>query len=404
MRLRPSSYVKILATALSLACLTAGLAGCAFFRAKPKPVVPVVAHIRELGQKSPEFPAKHRKRKTGVYFARALHFKLTGVPGGLTALPRSGRSPASIAITEPDQRVLRVLRNRDGKRFGPAQEIKLSSRPGRLIAAALTGATSTDLALAGDLKVLNAQEAKISELHSGYTGLPFGTSSLVSGDFDGDGHADLAGISVGMHLLSIVFGAGDGSFGRQADYPTGPIPAAVAAADFNGDGRCDLAVVNRVANTLRIYLAGEKGVMQPLADRPTGRGADLIQAVDVNGDGKLDLVVSNRIAKSVSVFINDGFGGFAQRVDSKGPVGGFTAFVTGDFSGHGKVDLAGADPGARGVVLLLGDGKGAFTPGKIFKTGKSPAFLSAADLNGDGLSDLIVADTSERKVSLLFGD
>jgi hypothetical protein len=76
------------------------------------------------------------------------------------------------------------------------------------------------------------------------------------------------------------------------------------------------------------------------------------------GDGKPDLATANNTGLTVSVFLNQGAGAFAAKVDygaGSGPEGvvGPTALAVGDLNGDGKPDLAvtSADPNSVSVFL-----------------------------------------------------
>jgi len=65
--------------------------------------------------------------------------------------------------------------------------------------------------------------------------------SITCGDFDSNGHIDLA---VCNHdNISIHFGVGDGSFLDAVYYSTG-YSRSLTTSDFNNDGNLDIAVVN----------------------------------------------------------------------------------------------------------------------------------------------------------------
>ena len=75
--------------------------------------------------------------------------------------------------------------------------------------------------------------------------------SVAVGDFNGDGHLDLAVANGTVSItVSILLGNGDGSFQRMRTYVVSNesgIASSVAVGDFNGDGKLDLAVTNRTA-------------------------------------------------------------------------------------------------------------------------------------------------------------
>ena len=61
-----------------------------------------------------------------------------------------------------------------------------------------------------------------------------------------------------------------------------------------------------------------------------------------------------------------------------------------DVNGDGLADLAVADFSGNEITLLLGDGKGGFTNAASLHTGNGPSLVLAGDFNEDGLVDLAV--------------
>ena len=87
----------------------------------------------------------------------------------------------------------------------------------------------------------------------------------------------------------------------------------------------------------------------------------------------------------------------------KAPVGE-NALVVADFNGDEHLDFAlvGEDQGTG--ALYIGDGDGEFTVGKTFKTGDNPTHLEAADIDSDGIMDLVIANHETDFITLLRGD
>src|SRR5262249_42086433 len=81
---------------------------------------------------------------------------------------------------------------------------------------------------------------------------------------------------------------------------------------------------------------------------------------------------------------------------------GATGLVTGDLDGDGKTDLVVANAVDGSVSIFLGNGDGSFQKPQTFPTGVTRVGLMLADLDGDGELDLITADPAGT-VSVFLG-
>src|SRR5208337_4191608 len=80
------------------------------------------------------------------------------------------------------------------------------------------------------------------------------------------------------------------------------------------------------------------------------------------------------------------------------------ALVAGDFNGDGRTDLAVANLASNDVSVLLGNGDGTFQKPVQYATGYGPYALVVGDFNGDGRTDLAVANFDDNDVSVLLGN
>src|SRR5262249_26330967 len=183
------------------------------------------------------------------------------------------------------------------------------------------------------------------------------------------------------------------------------------AGDFNGDGHLDLAFTDNVG--VQIVFGNGDGTFQPAKTVATGIGGHLFVAGGGEGDrppplrrrGASKRGVSRVLGAGngdVSVLLGNGDGTFQPQVTYAEMAYAF-ALATGDFTGDGPLDLAIANSGDNTVSVLFGNGDGTFqqqngTPNAV---GRDPRDIVAGDFTGDGRLDLAVANYSSGDVSLL---
>ena len=122
-------------------------------------------------------------------------------------------------------------------------------------------------------------------------------SALVAGDFTGDGRTDLAVVGVdtssGQSEVEALLGNGDGTFQSTPPINLGTLyPSSLVAGDFNGDGRTDLAVAGSDSssgqNEVEVLLGNGDGTFQSttpinlgsfLSIRPSSRATSPVTAL-----------------------------------------------------------------------------------------------------------------------------
>jgi hypothetical protein len=80
------------------------------------------------------------------------------------------------------------------------------------------------------------------------------------------------------------------------------------------------------------------------------------------------------------------------------------AVILADFNGDGISDLAIANISCNRVSVLLGNGDGTFQPESTYDTDACPFAIAAGDFDGDGKLDLLTANHCAHSVSLLLGN
>jgi hypothetical protein len=230
-------------------------------------------------------------------------------------------------------------------------------------------------------------------------------------DFNGDGNLDVAIIHQNG-TLSVYVGNGGGGFSPApgSPYIVGTNPEGLVVGDFNGDGKPDIAVANEGTSTVpgnvTVLLGTGTGAFTPAPGSPFAAGPDPVALAvgDFNGDGTSDLAVANdTTAGTVTILLGTGTGSFTLGPQASIPAGTNPQDVkAAEFDGDGNTDLAVAD--ANGVSVLLGNGDGTFQGPVTYAAGLSPQSIAVADLNGDGSPDVVVPDSNGSTISILLNN
>ena len=206
------------------------------------------------------------------------------------------------------------------------------------------------------------------------------------------------------------------SFSPKTDFTTGSDPYSGSIGDFNGDGKPDLAVANLNSNMVSVLLnttatGGATPSFTAKTDFSAGIYPNSVSIGDFNGDGKQDLAVTNAGSGYVSVFLNTTASGattpsFTAKTDFSAGINPYS-ISSGDFNGDGKPDLAVTNINSDTVSVLLntttqGATTPSFTAKTDFTTGINPHSVSSGDFNGDGKTDMAVANINSDTVSVLL--
>jgi len=191
----------------------------------------------------------------------------------------------------------------------------------------------------------------------------------------------------------------------------GKSPGSVEAADFNNDKFTDLAITSETDSSVTVLLGNGKGGFTEAKYSPFFAGSipNDISINDFNKDGNMDLAFANHERKYLTVLLGNGRGNFAAAPNSPFPVQGIPhthGIATGDFNNDGKLDLATDSWGNDQVEVLFGDSLNLFRKtGVFFKVGKRPyQRLRAADLNNDGVDDIVTTNSEGNNVTVLLAN
>lgn len=257
------------------------------------------------------------------------------------------------------------------------------------------------------------------------------TTQAAVADINGDGKDDVA--SSDGTTISVNLSSGDGTF-RTVSTALTQISGerssqTIAFADLNGDGRLDL--VYTTTNNLAVMTGRGDGTFSPAIFYPvpatsagTGRSPGVPAIGDFDGDGRLDIAVLVAAAATYAQLYNPTqiFTFYRQGSPTGLDADGFTPAVAGPVSARSYVDFFAADVDGDGKADAIADDDGnlyneafgnaigvfhglanrTFSAEQNFVAGTGLASLLIADLDRNGLLDLVVANGDYNEIANSF--
>ncbi|MCA9539815.1 MAG: VCBS repeat-containing protein [Myxococcales bacterium] len=234
-----------------------------------------------------------------------------------------------------------------------------------------------------------------------------GPSDVVLGDVNGDGATDVVVAALTGRAIQ-VFEQVEGAFVPAGAVALSGRPFALAGGDLNGDGRLDAITANFDRGGIDVLLAGPDGRLAFHAFVASGIEPHGAALADVDGDGRLDALVANagtHDPRQAGVTIHLCATPCRFAAAPAVAVGNGPFFVdAADLTGDGLPDLVVAEygtPGAGGYVggdvvrVVPNRGGRAFGQGRAWPCGNGPTHLALADLDGDGDVDVVTADRGD---------
>ncbi len=223
------------------------------------------------------------------------------------------------------------------------------------------------------------------------------TRAVALGDVDGDEVPDIVALNTSSSTnrqrgsLTIFHGNGDGTFEAGTFLEIGGAPEGMALVDLNRDDKLDVVTADTTDNAVSVLLGNDDGTFAERKSFTVGDFPVAVAVADMDGDARLDVVSANQRSSDMSILLGDGRGqlGRARSFVADPEVLGVALGDMDDNDTTDVVAITAADAGSVAVLRNLGDGTLNATEDVL--VGTSPSGVVAADIDDDGLSDMVAA-------------
>ena len=234
--------------------------------------------------------------------------------------------------------------------------------------------------------------------------------AIVAGDFNRDGNLDLAVLMEDTGEVWIYTGNGNGTFQHTFSIPVGEDATGLNVVPGDGPGLFDLLVGNGFGDVLILEGKGD-GTFQIQGSR-----VSLSVVPDLLGPGQAGVLVGDQQNDRVTVQAPSANGNQYTPVADAGQLvlhvrgAGARRCRSGRSSTRGRL-FPTRSLWARAATRVevyrttsINNGVPTFAPSpETYFVGTAPASVTVADINGDGIPDMLVANQGSNDVSVIFG-
>ena len=331
-------------------------------------------------------------------------YPVEGQPAAIAVIDLDGDARPDLVTANHDDDSVSLLRARPQGGFEPALSWPAGNGPIALRVADMNLDGNDDVLivdeLSSQLTVLWLTDEGETVTTSSYAqaGQPL---DLAAGDLDGDGDVDVVIAETELHRIAVRLGLGPEGLGSPTTYAVGERPVAVELTDLDGDGDLDLMTLNQDTRDVSVRINDGSGAFSANPSFNVGSMPTDLAVADFNGDGQADAAVCKINPPSVRLLMGDGSGGL-QGGPFLTPTDPPLTLAAGELNGDGWPDLVATTSWPVGFCVLPSAGGGAYLPAVPHFPLNSFQCATLADLDDDGRTDLVLEESAG--VLLLSGD
>ena len=230
-------------------------------------------------------------------------------------------------------------------------------------------------------------------------------------DINNDGLPDLILVAPDLTVPSqydifTMLNMGSTGFGpptQSGIIPNSATPLAIVTGDFNNDDKVDLAISTDDAHVY-LFQGSGFGPFAPPYGIQTYFIVTSMAVADLAHTGQQSIVEITPVG--LGLLRNLGgtpFNFGPQAIQTFNSWDWPSTIAAGDVNGDGITDFVVANSDLDNVTVYFGSSQGGFFQTQSFNVGAAPSAIVLADLNGDGVLDLAVANSGDNTVSILLG-
>jgi len=360
-----------------------------------------------------------RNRGNGSFRAEE-RFAAGQRPRAIATADFNGDGRTDLAVVNLDSQDISILLGQGDGTFLPQQKVAMTGFPRAIAVGRINGDNHTDMvvtSLSGNQASVflgrgdgTFQSERIVNIRRSGETRASQPRSVALADMNKDGNADLVVGNAGTDTVAILFGDGNGNFGAPEEFFVGNFPLSVAVSDLNRDGALDVIVVNgndpqaaggSPGRVSTVYGNGEGGLdVSTRRAVATGNNPRDMILLDLDGDGNLDAATVE--LNEDRVYIHNGQGATIAPGNSTRTGRNPNTLTAARLSTILLPDIITTNEDNT-VSVLRNLGMRNFAPPLNYPAGDGPIGPVTADLNGNGIPDLIFCNRNTGNISVILG-
>ena len=225
---------------------------------------------------------------------------------------------------------------------------------------------------------------------------------LFTGDFNGDGIADLGSYNENQILLQIQ--STDSAMWHAVSIQLAEKNITkIIPINCTNDKITDLIIVDGKASSMRVYVGKYDYQFFSRAKIQFKDEVPEIAVSDINNDGKNDILIYGKRESGVTIYLGNVSGSFAKPM-TLFPQKSFSFVTTADMNDDHVTDILAVDWLDNDLNIAMAYGKMKFAEPIVMKFENEPKFIEPTRINSDAVTDIVVSFAAQKELFVMKGN